>query len=258
VQTNGNLSQGSSAILGTDDPFVGELKCVEIDSTTEAPIGANDLIGRATVVRADGPSSATYNAIGIGAIEGAANNNDGTLCLGANASGECTIAEYAGCPGTLILNHFFDGAVLPPNRISTRLTLVPCTEFESPRVGVPSPDTPSTVAQFLVFNEFEQRFSATTRVTCFSDLNLADIDTRASYPGDDSTSIFSVAVEGTLTGQSRIRGVSDSATDLGHGLLGIAEEVHDPIDTGSARSAAINLHFTGGRAQADVIRVTSP
>ena len=59
--------------------------------------------------------------------------------------------------------------------------------------------------QFLVFNEFEQRLSTSRPVTCFDDIKISNIDTRSS-----DHSIFSAAVMGTLTGQTRIRGVPDS------------------------------------------------
>jgi len=56
--------------------------------------------------------------------------------------------------------------------------------------------------------------------------------------------LFSAAVSGTLTGQTRIRGVGES----GHTLLGVAEEFR--TDSGSA---AFNLHFHGTRPGSDYI-----
>jgi hypothetical protein len=99
---------------------------------------------------------------------------------------------------------------------------------------------PGTTAQFVVFNEFEQRFSASLSVTCFREIKLSDIDT---LPGNEASSIFSAAVQGTLTGQTRIRPVIGSELDVGHGLLGVAEEFTGPRFPRS--SAASNLHFTG-------------
>src|SRR6185295_6873804 len=114
-----------------------------------------------------------------------------------------------------------------------------------------APDTVPTTVQFLVFNEFEQRTSTSTRISCFSDVFLSDIDTRPSFPQDDSSSIFNVSVQGTIGGQSRIRGVATSETDVGHGILGIAVQ-HLLGDT-TLSSSAVNLNFQGVRAQPDVI-----
>lgn len=258
-QQNGNTSGLSSSIPPVDSPlFVGELKCVQIDAVSGAPVAANDLIGRATVIGefGVGPDAAAYNAIGIQAVTGDANDGDQTLCLGSNSSGECTTAEYAGCPGTLLLNHFFDGAVVEGSQVQTLLTVVPCTEFEEPRLGNIAPDAVTTTVQFLVFNEFEQRFSASTRVWCYGFTSLADIDTR-STSADDGTSVFSVGVQGTLSGQTRIRGVAGSETDAGHGILATAMVSRgDPIVGG--RLAAGNVQFSGGRSQADIVRLSAP
>jgi len=102
-----------------------------------------------------------------------------------------------------------------------------------------------------VFNEFEQRFSVSSPVRCFFDKNLSRIDTV-----DPNRSIFSVYVAGTLTGQTRIRGV-------GTGLMGVlvqaegflesafgpdSNEYIIPVDT-----AAVNAHRQGERAAADHI-----
>jgi hypothetical protein len=254
-QQNANLQGPGSAIPPTDDPFLGELKCVETDEDGE-PVAANDLIGRATVHASpvNGPvvnpiDVATYNAIGIQA--GTSNDSDETLCLGANTTGDCTTAEYASCPTTLILNHFFEGVVdADGSEVRTSLTLVPCSQFQGTLETFP------TTAQFLIFNEFEQRFSASTGVECYSDLLLADVDTRASFTLDDASSIFWVGTQGTFTGQTRIRGVPTSETDLGHGLLGLATESRIP-QVGAPQTASADLQFVGVRSQADIIEIDS-
>src|SRR5262249_61809841 len=113
-----------------------------------------------------------YNAIGIQAIA-EANDGNNTLCLGSGGDGDavCPVAEYNFCPGYLVMNHFFDDATDPTtgDRIRTALTLVPCSEdfnFQAPI---------TTVVQFLVYNEFEQRFSTSRSVTCFLEILLSDI-----------------------------------------------------------------------------------
>jgi len=229
-----------------ENPMVGELKCVEVGDD-ELPIDSNDLKGEATIediTTTATPSvsvdSRSYNGIGIEAITGQ-NNRDNTLVIG---------QEYNACPAVLIVDHFFDDAVEPSaahDTVRSDLTLVPCSEdfnFQQPI---------TTVVQFLVFNEFEQRFSTSRSVKCFSELVLSDIDTR---PGttDDGASIFNVNVEGTLTGQTQVRGVADADTTHGHGLLGIVEEFHRHSDGVTViHSAAFNIHQRGTRTQPDIV-----
>jgi hypothetical protein len=262
--TNGQFNSGSILPV-SENPFVGELKCVEVDDS-EQPSDRNDLKGEATIEKAtDAPSvdSRGYNGIGIQAIAGQ-NNGDDTLCLGGDVSDNCPNGpEYNACPNILILDHFFDDATDPASpdsrRIRTHLTLVPCSEDFNLQAPI------TTVVQYLVFNEFEQRFSTSRSVRCFSEIVLSDIDTRAGGNGD-AQSIFNVNVQGTLTGQTLIRGVADAATTYGHGLLAIAEEFHcnDPVDSlgtdplcgtenGIGYSAAFVTQQRGTRTQADFI-----
>lgn len=220
-----------------DDPMIGELKCVQVGDD-ELPVDQNWLKGEATIQAVSGNvvDVRGYNAIGIQAIEGA-NNRDNTLVLG---------VEYNGCPNMLLVNHFFDGArpsVVGTPTIRSDLTLVPCSQdfnFQAPR---------SVVAQYLVFNEFEQRFSTSKSVTCFQEIALSDIDTR---PGtvDDAFSIFNVAVQGTLGGQTIIRGVQTNDPVRGTGLLAVIEEFHG---TAPRFSNASTAHQRGIRTQLDMI-----
>jgi hypothetical protein len=229
---NNNAESRVPAVL--EDPFVGELKCVAVDQNDQ-PVERNVLIGEAEIVRLD---TATldiegYNAIGIPAIEGT-NNGDSALVLGGQ------FAEYSACPNVLILDHFFDGASDPISNttITTQLTLVPCSEDFHTQSQLPTP------VQFLVYNEFEQRFSTSKAVTCFREFRISNIDTASA-----DRSIFSAAVEGTLTGQTRIQGVGDPKDRAhGHTLLGVAEEFRQ-----GQGSAAFNLHFHGSRPQSDFI-----
>src|SRR6185369_12937647 len=121
-------------------------------------------------------------------------------------------------------------------------------QLEAPRPDHQTPDVVPTTAQFLVFNEFEQRTSTSTRVSCYTDLLLSDIDTRPSFSDDNSNSIFGIGVQGTLGGQSRIRGVATTEPDVGHGLLGVAIQQITVIDVGTS-SSAVNLNFQGVRSQ---------
>src|SRR5262249_6318471 len=117
--------------------------------------------------------------------------------------------------------------------LQTTLTLVPCSvDLEESFAGTSS-------VQFTVVNELELRFSASLDVTCFANLTLTQI----------SRTVFDYAIQGTLVGQTRIRGIVDGDTAHGHALLGVAEEFRGS----PALGAAMNLHFIGGNLQADVV-----
>ena len=215
-----------------EDPFVGELKCIAINPDG-TPAARNELKGEALIEQStkENLDVASYNALGIQAT-GVSSGEANVLTLG----GPEDAAEYNGCPNYLILNHFFDDAENPTPgtdaEVYTNLVLVPCTEDLLRQVPG------SAVVQYLVFNEFEQRFSTSRSVKCFEDVKLCNIDTR-----DCERSIFNVNVSGTLTGQTRMNPIGD-------GLLGIAIERH-----GDDRSAAFNLHMQGARAEADAITI---
>ncbi len=250
--------------------FTGELKCIEVSPSDFAiPINANDLKGEASIYEVEptegagpcGPSSGrvdvrAYNGVGIQArlSDGLAQSNN-VMCLGVTRGstqcpagtgpGGADLPEYASCPAVLILDHWFDGApvgVVPFESVRTDLTLVPCSEDLS--AATPPP---TTTVQFLVYNEFEQRFSASTRVSCFDEQQLSKIDA----PNNPGASIFSFAVQGTFTGQTRIRPVLGSETNVGHGLLGVAEEFNEvlsgppPATVLGLGSAAFNLNYVG-------------
>jgi hypothetical protein len=226
------------------DPFTGELKCIEVDSTG-APINGNHLKGEATLVTPDGDAS-KYNAIGVLGLNTTLNTNDGdtTLCLGGGISETCPAgAEYNACPQTLILNHFAENATDPvvdlldnvDSSVTTELTLVPCTEdFED---QLPA----SVVVQFVLYNEFEEQFSTSTTVTCWANFRLNDV-----------ARVFDVGFLGTRFVQTRM----NPATDDESGLVGVAEEFHTKFDTETITArAALNLHIEGARPKSDVIRL---
>ena len=108
----------------------------------------------------------------------------------------------------------------------------------------------TTTVQFLVFNEFEQRLSTFMPVTCFREVKISEIGAKVQQNIIRNSSIFSAALLGTLTAQTRLRGVPDSDRDHGHALLGIAEEFRQGGGT-----AAFNLHFQGTRPQSDFIHL---
>src|SRR5262249_38026221 len=204
-----NLGSGIPPV--PEDPFIGSLKCIEFDGNPPVPdqtTTTNTLIGNATIERRV-PSEVPiadieiYNAVGLQATQNSSNTNGpSVLQLGGNG------AEFQACPATLILDHLFDFNSEFESNV-TDLTLVPCGDNLRTQTPVRS------VAQFLVFNEFEQRFSTSRPIDCFFESALSNIDTSAS-----SRSIFSFTVAGTLAGQTRIRPVGDSPT--GRGLVGVS------------------------------------
>jgi len=227
-----------------EDPFVGVLQCIAIDANGN-PVQRNDLKGEAISERSrsDAFTVSSYNAIGIQATGNTSTSPTNELVLGGPD------AEYNGCPNYLILNHFFDEANNPvpgsDATIFTEVTLVPCTTDYLRQIPG------AAVVQYLVFNEFEQRFSTSKSVRCFDETFLCRIGTTQC-----SNSIFNVNVAGTLTGQTRLQ-------PIGSGLLGVAREYHFSRDLdgglqsglvdpgGNARNgvnlAAFNLHMQGTR-----------
>jgi len=230
-----DISPGSIPPTHTD-PFLGELKCVQVDPTTNAPVAGNDLLGTATLLQTATADAAGYNAIGIEST--GRNDGDGTLCLGSNATGDCQSAEYVRCPLALDLDHFFEGATVAGAQIENELTLVPCSQA----LGQPPP-IPTTV-DVTVFNEFEERRCTTFSIGCVADIRFAD------HP------IFAIGMQGTLAGHTRIQGPIGSEDDVGHALLGMALERH--VAGGVQHSAAHQPSPRITAVQADFIHFTLP
>lgn len=236
----------------TPDPFIGELRCVEVDSSG-APINGNHLKGEATLVTPDAddddiPSDISkYNAIGLLGLNSDlnSNNSDLTLCIGGDVSQECPGgAEYSPCPDTVILNHFAEGAANPvieqhgngPSSVTTEVTFVPCTQ------DLENLERPVFTVQFLLTNEFEELFSASTTIDCWGNYNLDEI----------AFNIFDEAILGTRFVQTRMRSAPEQP-----GFLAVSEEFHEQDGDGTpiVRRGALNLHGEGERVRADIIRI---
>lgn len=257
------FGDASGSIPGVnEDPFRGELKCVQVDGD-DVPVVENDLKIEATVISTTVggglvTTAAAYNGIGFSAEEDGTGDAGDPLCLGSLPPGtpagiECA-ATYAPCPGILHFEHFFENAVTElGSRVSTDLTLVPCSED----LGEPADQGNLTItAQMLIYNEFEQRFSTNSRVQCYQATRLSDIDTQPG-PSGDAFSIFNVGVQGTITGQTRIRGVRGPDGELGYGLLGVGCEDHSPAAGGPVvATAAFNLQHVAFRAEGDAVYTT--
>jgi len=117
----------------------------------------------------------------------------------------------------------------------TDLTLIPCTQdFEN---AIPS----TVTVQFEIFNEFEQRFSTSTTVTCWRDFFLFQVDS----PNDPEHSVFSFSSLGTTVAHTRITPVIDGGPPDG-GVLGVVGVTRDDANGNLAR-VAFNLHMEGDR-----------
>jgi len=233
------------AIPPVSDGFTGELKCIQVmaDGT---PIGANSLKGEATLETLSGDSAgdvSKYNAIGVQGTEAAAATcGDPTqdCVLQLNNPRGTTDGEYNACPQTLILNHFADGVRDPVigagSRVTTELTLVPCSEnFET--------QTPShVVVQFLVYNEFESRFSTSTTVDCWLTTRLTDIDS----PTNPDLSVFSASVLGSTVAQTRMNPADPTDGTFNGAVVGVAEVLRETTEPCSAVSAT-TIHTEGDR-----------
>ena len=245
-----------------EDPFQGELKCVQVDAN-DIPVVANDLKIEASIVSTTvgggvATTAAAYNGIGFTAEADGTGGSTDPLCLGSlppgTPAGVTCSATYAPCPGVLHMEHFFENAQTELGTfVNTDLTLVPCSED----LGEPANQANlSVTAQMLVYNEFEQRFSTNSRVQCYQATRLSDIDTQPG-PTGDQYSIFNVGVQGTLTGQTRIRGVRGPDGELGYGLLGVGCESHAVTSGGEAlATTAFNLQHVGFRAEGDAVYKT--
>jgi hypothetical protein len=225
VGPEGDSNEGTRVPPVPETSFVGELKCIVVDQD-ERPTPRNVVKGEATITRVDGDDvdTAKYNAVGLQAIDADADENR-ILVLGGGAN------EYAGCPQTLIVDHVFDFALNPVggDPITSTIALVPCTQDLLNQIPG------GTTAQYLVLNEFEQRFSTSTPVDCYFEKPLSLIDTT-----NRPRSIFSAFVAGSFAGQTRVRGVTQ-------GLMGVL------VTRSGDATAAANLHTQGDREQPDFI-----
>jgi hypothetical protein len=243
--TDGFKNDGSGFDIGRVPPlnnFEGELKCIEVSESGE-PITGNHLKGEATLVVKTGSSGgdianpgtdkgdvSKYNAIGIQGNPDVQPTNPLLL------NGEV----YDACPEKLIVNHFATGTsdpiaddasaqlgnVITSSSVATEITLVPCSEdFENQR--------PTAVKiQFLVYNEYEQPFSASTTVICYLSTELTEIDS----PGQPTRSAFSANLLGSDVAQTEIRPVAATDGSVG-ALVGITERIVSVSTTSGTATA---------------------
>jgi hypothetical protein len=165
--TDGQTGLDPGSVPPTVDGFTGSLVCIQVDSPFDgAPIGANDLTGRADVDGAD------YNAIGIPGVDV---DPDRFLDLDGIEYGQCPSAYHLnfaanGPAGAIALGPMLDtGLGDAVATVSTSVTIVPC-DFDfgnliPPRVSINFDP---------IFDEMETRGSNGTadEVVCWDNLQL--------------------------------------------------------------------------------------
>lgn len=223
-------------IAALPDESIGPLRCIaQPVSGNNAP---NVLVGLAEVERVGetGLDTAAYSAFGFRAIDGHP-NGDNTLVLGG------VDGEYRGCPDSLILQNFFDGAELTGDalddaEVTTSIVTMPC----GGDLAASDPD-PTQILTYFAYNEVAQRFSNSRRIR-YDVRPLSTIDT----VNDPTRSIFHVDVQGTLTGHVDVHAVQD---DRG-GVLVLAIQRHRKV-SGEVTTAIYSPHLEGERAVSETL-----
>jgi hypothetical protein len=95
--------------------------------------------------------------------------------------------------------------------------------------------------QFEIFNEFEERFSASTTVVCWKNIFLFQLGSSGTNP---TSSVFHYSVLGTTVAQTRI-----TPADGEGAIIGVAGVLRADNRSRLTR-AAFNLHTEGDRLSA--------
>jgi hypothetical protein len=141
-------SRGVFSGLSAVPPFsqTGELKCI-VEPDEDAVAAHNTIQGRAAVFGADGQTIG-YSAVGFLRL------TDGPLTNEISLDG----VTYTQCPDE---QHFVFIAGDPGTPVAeSELVIAACSE------DLENLNTPPTVVQFRVYNEFEEVFSGSLSVTC--------------------------------------------------------------------------------------------
>lgn len=158
-------------------PFgsTGELKCI-VEPDEEGVDRHNAIQGRAAVFGADGQTIG-YSSVGfLRLVDGPLEN---TIPLDG--------ATYSQCPDQ---QHFLFVSSTGAPASETEIIIAPCSEDLENLIA------PPTTVQFEIINEFEERLSASTSVTCYARRTLRQI-----------SQSFTRATLGTETGHLIVRGV---------------------------------------------------
>lgn len=117
----------------------------------------------------------------------------------------------------------------------TDLTVIPCNQDFENAVGS------AVTIQFQIFNEFEERFSASTTVDCWEQFYLFQVDS----PNDPERSVFSFNTLGTTAAFTRILPVTP-AGDFAGGVLAVAGVTRADALANRTR-VALNVFMEGDR-----------
>ena len=263
--------------------FIGELKCVQIDSS-DAPVTSNSLKGEAGIVNGVTGDESVYNAITILGLRQVSPpscppNLPPELCPPSNVwelpldMTPSVAGHYNACPNTLVFNHFVEGATdsFTGATVNTELTLVPCTEDLEDQLPTHGR------ALFTMTNEFEQSLTGSVNFNCMINTSLINMSSNfgalgtvfaktriavpsgkicASGPNRNQTCTLDTDCCGADLTQCL---TTSGGTLLGcrpfTGLLGVAEEFQ--TSTSGTTSEAYNLHTEGSRP-GDLIIVPIP
>ena len=275
--TNAGIDPGAIPPVPTD--FVGELKCIEVD-VSDNPIGGNHLKGEATikfgpdVVKYNGIGIEGTELAGETGNELLLNQPSGTdeavgqynacpetlivnhfaegvtdpVILTQGFGGTCSTSKWvvceknSDCPDTETCENASNITVDPAtsqltsltSATVTDLTLIPCQQdFEEQIPG-------KVKVQLLVYNEFENVFSASTTVECWANFHLYEL----TSPNNPTSSPFHFANLGTTVATTYITPTADQG-----GVIGVAGVTRADSASRLTR-VAFNIHTSGDRLSA--------
>lgn len=190
--------------------FQGELKCVQVDDSG-APLRANKLIGKATIITNSTGDVSSYNAV---ALKGNPNNDignrDNVLELDNTASNQ---GEYDACPVTLDLSVVSASPAVndpviedlgdcdPTCAVATELTLVPCDQ------NLETVDPGEVLLTVFTYDEFETRLSTAINVDCWFNARLDNTLIFGNAFRRDTFGVFARLIPGQ--GEGRVVGVAE-------------------------------------------------
>lgn len=216
--------------------FRGELKCIQVDDSG-APLRANKLIGKATLIRNSDGDISSYNAVALkGNPNNEVGNNDSTLELN---NTEANQGEYDTCPTTVTLSALSESVDDPVLEqlgdctngcpIDTTLTLVPCDQ------DLEAVQPSEVILNIFTYDEFETELSATIVVDCWFNERL-DANLFSGVFKRDTLGVFARIIPGQ--GEGRV--------------VGVAEEVHSDVGSvTTSAAAAFNLVAEATRVCSD-------
>lgn len=185
--------------------FKGELKCVQVDDAG-APLRANKLIGKATIITNSTGDVSAYNAIALkGNPDTGVGNNDTVLELNGQEYDSCpvtldlTVVSASPAVNDLVIEQ--EGSCDPNCPVSTELTLVPCDQdLESVNPG-------EVLLTVFTYDEFETRLSTAINVDCWFNARLDNATIFGNTFARDTFSVFTRLIPGQ--GEGRVVGVAE-------------------------------------------------